>query len=134
MHRFIPALAHWSGYRVTEKVVLHHPRKHGKSKYGPGRFIQGYLDLVTLVFLNKYMKRPLHLFGVLGSLLVLAGMAVMGYFGVQWIITKEMHIRPLVLLSVTSIILGIQFISIGLLGEMITYSGRHDEAQIAEEI
>lgn len=134
LHRYLPALAHWMGFRVTEKVVTHHARKHGKSKYGAGRFVHGYLDMITIVFLHKYMKRPLHLFGVWGSLFVLAGMGVLGYFGVQWVITGHMHIRPLTLLAVTSMILGIQFISIGLLGEMITYSGRRDEAQIADEI
>lgn len=133
MHRYIPVLAHMKGFRVAEKVVQHHPRKHGKSKYGLAR-MRGLFDLLTIVFLNRYMKRPLHFFGFLGILLLLAGGAVLGYFGIQWAVTGEMHIRPLVLLAVTSIILGIQFVSLGLLGEMITYSGRHEQTAVSEEI
>lgn len=134
MHRYVPAIAHWKGFRVTEKVVLHHARKHGKSKYGVARLFTGYLDLLTVAFLNTYMKRPLHLFGLLGMAFVLAGSGILGYFGYGWLITGEMRIRPLVLLAVTSVILGIQFISIGLLGEMVTYSGRHEEDSSAIEI
>ncbi len=133
MHRYIPVLAHWKGFRITEKVVQHHPRKHGKSKYGLAR-MRGLFDLLTIVFLNRYMKRPLHFFGFLGILLLLAGGAVLGYFGIQWAVTGEMHIRPLVLLAVTSIILGIQFVSLGFLGEMITYSGRHEQTAVSEEL
>ncbi len=133
MHRYVPVLAHWNGFRVTEKPVEHHPRKHGKSKYGLAR-MRGLLDLITIFFLNRYMKRPLHFFGVLGALLLLAGGAVLGYFGIQWAITGEMHVRPLVLLAVTAMILGIQFVSLGLLGEMITYSGRREEAAVSEEL
>ncbi len=133
LHRYIPALAHWGGYKVTEKVVEHHPRKHGKSKYGFGR-IFSYFDLLSIVFLNRYLKRPLHFFGFLGSLLLIAGGGILGYFGYQWLITGEMHVRPLILLAVTMIILSFQFISLGLLGEMITYSGRKEDIFIDEEV
>jgi glycosyltransferase involved in cell wall biosynthesis len=121
-HRYLPVLAHWDGYRVAEMVVRHHPRKYGKTKYGLNRFSHGFFDLLTLVFLRRYLKNPLHFFGLLGIVLVLAGCAILGYFGVRWIVTGQMHIRPLVLLSVGAIIMGIQFFSIGLIGEMITHT------------
>jgi glycosyltransferase involved in cell wall biosynthesis len=126
-HRYLPVLAHWQGCRVTEVPVPHHRRKYGHSKYGVSRLITGAFDLLTLLFLRKYMKNPLHFFGLLGVLLGLVGAAVLGYFGVQWVITGHMHIRPLTLLSMGAIIMGIQFISIGLIGEMITHSnpGKH---------
>ncbi len=131
-HRYLPAMAHWDGYRVTEMPVTHHPRKYGKSKYGPIRFVNGILDLLTLLFLHKYLKRPLHLFGLLGLLLAVTGSCILGYFGVQWIVTHEMHIRPLVLLSLGAIIMGIQFISIGLIGEMITNANQRTAYTIRE--
>ncbi len=118
-HRYLPVLGHWDGYKVTEMVVPHHPRKFGRTKYGWNRFLNGAFDLLTLMFLRTYLKRPLHLFGLLGLFLSLTGCAVLGYFGVQWVITGEMRIRPLTLLSVGAIIMGIQFVSMGLLGELI---------------
>jgi glycosyltransferase involved in cell wall biosynthesis len=119
-HRYLPALAHWNGFRVTEVVVPHHPRKFGRTKYGISRFFNGPFDLLTLMFLRRYMKNPLHFFARIGLVLGLAGCAVLAYFGVVWILTHQMHIRPLVLLSLVAIIMGIQFVSIGLVGEMIT--------------
>jgi glycosyltransferase involved in cell wall biosynthesis len=117
-HRYLPVLAYWNGYRVTEMPVPHHPRQFGKSKFGLGR-ASGMFDLLTLVFLRTYLRKPLHFFGPFGSLLGLIGLAILGYFGVEWMITRQMHIRPLMLLSLGAIILGIQFISIGLIGELI---------------
>ncbi|MFW6220924.1 MAG: glycosyltransferase family 2 protein [Fibrobacterota bacterium] len=121
-HRFLPALAHWDRWRVTEIPVTHHPRKFGKTKYGISRFFNGLLDLITLLFLRRYLTNPLHFFGLLGLFCFFVGAVVLGYFGVNWAITGQMHIRPLTLLSVGAIIVGIQFISIGLIGEMITNS------------
>jgi glycosyltransferase involved in cell wall biosynthesis len=122
-HRYLPVLAFWNGYRVTEMVVPHHPRQFGKSKYGFGRGLKGIFDLLTLLFLRKYMKNPLHFFGLVGLVFACLGSMILAYFGVEWIVTRQMHIRPLVLLSMGSIIMGIQFISIGLIGEMITHAG-----------
>jgi glycosyltransferase involved in cell wall biosynthesis len=133
-HRYLPALAHWDGYRVTEAVVPHHKRKYGKSKFGLNRFTAGFFDLVTLLFLRKYLRKPLHFFGLLGLILVLAGSGVLGYFGVQWILTGVMRIRPLVLLSVGAVIMGIQFASIGLLGEMITHVAPKVVYKIREQL
>jgi glycosyltransferase involved in cell wall biosynthesis len=121
-HRYLPALAHWDGFRVTEIAVPHHPRKYGRSKYGMSRMVKGFLDLVTLLFLRRYLTNPLHFFGLLGLVFFFAGAAVLGYFGVDWLIAGSMRMRPLIILSVGAVIVGIQFISIGLIGEMITHS------------
>jgi hypothetical protein len=133
-HRFLPALAHWDHQRVTEIAVPHHARKFGKSKYGLSRYYKGLLDLVTLIFLRKYLKNPLHFFGLLGLLFIAAGAGVLAYFGVEWIVTREMHIRPLTVLSLGSIIVGIQFVSIGLLGEMIANSAPRNVYKIREQM
>jgi glycosyltransferase involved in cell wall biosynthesis len=133
-HRYLPVLAHWNGYRVTEMVVPHHPRKFGKSKYGFGRGLKGIFDLLTLLFLRKYMKNPLHFFGLLGLVFASLGTVVLAYFGVEWIVTRQMHIRPLVLLSMGAIIMGIQFISIGLIGEMITHASPRNTYTIKDSL
>jgi glycosyltransferase involved in cell wall biosynthesis len=131
-HRYLPALAHWNGYKVTETPVPHHARQFGKTKFGMGRFFNGPFDLLTIVFLRKYMRNPLHFFGRLGLIFGLAGALVLTYFGVEWIVTREMHIRPLVLLSMGSIIMGIQFVSIGLLGEMVSHTSAKKNFTIRE--
>jgi len=119
-HRFLPVLAHWNGYRVTEAPVPHRARQFGVSKFGISRFFNGFFDLATLLFLRKYMRSPLHFFGLIGISLMLIGFTISGWFGIDWVISGELHIRPLMLLAVTSMILGMQFFSIGLLGEMLT--------------
>jgi glycosyltransferase involved in cell wall biosynthesis len=133
-HRYLPALAHWDGYAVTEMPVPHHPRKFGKSKYGFSKFFKGTFDLLTILFLRKYLKNPMHFFGMIGILLALAGCAVLAYFGVEWLVTRHMHLRPLVLLSIGAVIMGIQFVSIGLIGELITNVTHHDTYTIRETL
>jgi len=133
-HRFLPALAHWDHHRVTELPVPHHARKFGKSKYGLSRYYKGMLDLVTLIFLRKYLKNPLHFFGLLGLLFMVAGAGVLVYFGVEWIMSGQMHIRPLTLLSIGSIIVGIQFVSIGLLGEMVSNAAPRNTYRIRDTL
>jgi len=126
LHRYIPVLANWNGFQVVEKVVEHRPRRFGKSKYGWARLNNGMFDLITLVFLHRYTSRPLHLFGFMGLFFSFIGWAVMAGFGINWAVTGSIHVRPLMLAGVASMIVGIQFISIGLLGEMINHrmSGR----------
>jgi hypothetical protein len=119
LHRYIPALAHWNGFRVEEKIVEHRARRFGKSKYGLARFTNGLFDLVTLLFLHRYTRRPLHLFGLVGLLFALAGTAVLFGFAIEWAMTGSLHVRPLMLAGVASMLVGVQFVSIGLLGEMI---------------
>jgi glycosyltransferase involved in cell wall biosynthesis len=128
LHRYIPALAHWAGYRVGEKVVQHHPRKYGRTKFGVSRFFKGFLDLLTVLFTTRYIRRPLHLFGVWGIFCFLIGIVIDGYLSIEWILGRtSLSNRPLFLLGFLLIIIGVQFISIGLLGEMITRQER-DEA------
>jgi glycosyltransferase involved in cell wall biosynthesis len=133
-HRYLPALVHWNGFKVTEIPVPHHPRRFGRTKYGINRFFNGPFDLLTIVFLRKYLKNPLHLFGRIGLFFGVAGCAVLAYFGVDWIITGQMRIRPLVLLSLGAIIMGIQFVSIGLVGEMIVSTTNKNSYTIREQL
>jgi glycosyltransferase involved in cell wall biosynthesis len=121
LHRFLPVLAQWEGFRVGEVVVQHHPRKFGKSKFGASRFVAGFFDLITVLFITRYTKRPLHLFGAAGLASFLLGLAISGYLSFEKIyLGKHLSNRPLLFLGVLLIILGVQFVSIGLLGEMIT--------------
>lgn len=133
-HRYLPALAHWDGYKVTEMAVTHHARQFGKSKYGFSKFYKGIFDLLTILFLRKYMKNPMHFFGMLGILFAGAGGAILVYFGIEWFITNQMHLRPLVLLAIGAIIMGIQFISIGLIGEMLTNFTNRDTYTIRDTL
>lgn len=121
MHRYMPALANWEGYSVTEMVVKHHKRKFGKTKYGLSRFIKGYLDLLTVLFTTRYLKRPLHFFGTFGSLFVISGFAIDLWLSIEWFLgLTSLSNRPLVFLGVALIIVGVQFISMGLIAELIT--------------
>ena len=128
LHRYIPAIAHWAGYRVGEKTVQHHPRKYGHTKFGLARFFRGFLDLLTVLFTTRYIRRPLHLFGVWGMVMLLGGAGIVGYLSVEWFLgLTSLSNRPLFLIGFLFIITGIQFVSIGLLGEMI--SRQHMSAQ-----
>lgn len=119
MHRYIPVLAHWDGFKVEEKVVEHRARRFGYSKYGWARLTNGLFDLITLVFLHRYTRRPMHLFGLLGLVFILFGFVILAGFAVDWLFTGSLHVRPLMLGGVTSMLVGLQLGSIGLLGEMI---------------
>lgn len=131
LHRYLPALAHWQGYRVTEIKVRHHKRKFGRSKFGAGRLVKGYLDLITVVFLNRYTRSPLHFFGTLGSLLCGLGFAIGLYFVGYWFIHQNIGGRvPLLLFAIFLMLTGVQLISTGLLGEMLT-SSLHNEREPA---
>jgi glycosyltransferase involved in cell wall biosynthesis len=134
LHRFIPVLAHWAGYRVTEKVVLHHPRKFGKTKYGISRFFNGFLDLLTVLFTTRYLRRPLHLFGVWGIVSFVIGVLIDGTLSVERLLgLTALSDRPLFLVGFLLIIIGVQFVSIGLLGEMITRQERDEEVYSIRE-
>lgn len=122
-HRFLPVLAAQHGFRVGEKIVHHHPRKYGKTKFGPSRFLSGFFDLITLLFLSRYVRRPLHLFGGVGLLSFLTGSVICLLLAYERIfLNKYLTNRPLLFLGVMLVIIGIQFISLGLLGEMISES------------
>ncbi|MCX8050702.1 MAG: glycosyltransferase family 2 protein [Chlorobi bacterium] len=120
MHRYIPALAHWEGFRVTEVPVRHHPRKHGRSKFGASRYVKGFLDLLTVLLTTRYLKRPLHLFGSVGTLLLVAGFIIAMVLTIEWALGGTyLTNRPLLLMAVAFMIVGMQLISIGLVGELI---------------
>jgi glycosyltransferase involved in cell wall biosynthesis len=122
MHRYVPLLAHWQGYRrIGEQVVAHHPRKHGKTKFGLSRFINGFLDLVSIVFINKYLQRPMHFFGGLGTLFFIAGTVITTYLVIMRVLFNEyLSGRPLFILAIFMVVLGVQLFSTGLLAEMMT--------------
>jgi glycosyltransferase involved in cell wall biosynthesis len=120
LHRFLPALAHWNGFRVGETAVQHHPRKFGKTKFGISRFFNGFFDLLTVLFITRYQTSPLHIFGMLGMLAVLAGFFIEIYLTVNWFMGAGIRNRPLFFLGILAIIVGVQIIVFGLLGEMIT--------------
>jgi glycosyltransferase involved in cell wall biosynthesis len=119
LHRYTPVLAHFAGFRVTETVVRHHARKFGQSKYGIERFARGGFDLLTVLFLRRYLTRPLHLFGMMGSVLFLGGFGIGAYLTVVKIMGGAIGRRPLLTLGILLIVVGVQFVSLGLLGEMI---------------
>ncbi len=120
MHRYLPALAHWEGFSVTEIPVTHHARKFGKSKFGMARFFNGFLDLLTIVFTSRFLKRPLHFFGSLGILMTVAGLTIDIWLVLEKMLgMTDLSNRPLVNLGIALIIVGVQSISLGLIGEMI---------------
>jgi len=122
-HRFLPALARQEGFRIGEKVIKHRARKYGVTKFGPSRFIAGFLDLITLLFLSRYVKRPLHLFGSLGILSFTLGTSISAFLAYERLFhDKYLSNRPLLFLGIVLLIIGTQFISLGLLGEMMTES------------
>lgn len=121
-YRFIPALAHWQGFRVGEQPVAHRARRYGRSKFGSERMLPGLLDLTSVLFLTRFTSRPLHLFGTLGLLCVLLGVLLDVYLTVLWIGGQPIGTRPLLQLAVLLVVVGVQFVGIGLLGEMLASS------------
>jgi glycosyltransferase involved in cell wall biosynthesis len=134
LHRFLPALAHWQGFRVGEKAVRHEARRHGRSKFGPSRFVNGFLDLLTVMFLTAGQRSPLHLFGRLGLWTTAVGLLIHAYFFALWIMGRGLRVRPLLLFGVGLILLGIQFVSMGLLAEMIANQDRRREYPVRRRI
>ncbi len=128
LHRYIPVLAHLEGYRVGERPVRHHPRRFGVTKYGWTRLLKGFLDLLTVMYLGKFMGRPLHLFGTVGVILALAGCAVNGYIASLWIrLGNVQHRYPLLFFGVLLTVLGVQFVCTGLIADMIAKSSGVNE-------
>ena len=125
LHRYIPVLAKFHGFRVGEIVVRHRPRKHGRSKYGARRFVAGFLDLLTVILLTRYTSKPLHFFGSVGLIFCFFGSLVNLYIVKIWIASGFRNIggrQPLLVGGVFLFLLGVQFISTGLLAELITHS------------
>lgn len=120
LHRYIPVLASRKGFRIGEVAVEHHPRRHGVSKYGWDRFYKGLLDLITVLFITRYTRRPLHLFGAIGLGGLGAGLAINVYLAWTWFLGARLANRPLLLFGVLLMLVGIQVLTTGLIGEMIT--------------
>ncbi|OQY37358.1 MAG: glycosyltransferase [Candidatus Cloacimonetes bacterium 4572_65] len=127
MHRYVPALAHAKGFRVGQIPVHHRAREHGKSKYGVERYLRGFLDLLTVKLITKYNRSPLYLFGNIGAVFTIIG-AVLGAYLTVMKYGFGMHLtnRPALFLSILLILVGVQFFSIGLLGELIVNQNRHN--------
>ena len=120
LHRFLPVLAHYRGYRVAELPVNHRPRQHGRSRYGLERYLRGFLDLLTVSFMGRYRHRPLHLFGGLGLVLGFLGTALLAYLTVLKATGEAIGHRPLLTLGVLLVVVGLQFFSLGLISELLT--------------
>jgi glycosyltransferase involved in cell wall biosynthesis len=133
MHRYLPVIAHWLGFQVTEMRIQHHPRLVGRSRYGLERYLRGLLDLVTTVFLCRYGRRPMHVFGAAGLM-----MLTVGLFALAWLSIEKLALgasiggRPLLLLGVLLVIAGLQLSLTGLVAEMVArLPGRADERRVA---
>jgi len=123
MHRYIPAIANWAGFkRIGEKVVQHQARKYGKSKFGMSRFVNGFLDLLTITFLSRYGKKPMHFFGLWGTLIFMAGFGIAIYLSIAKIFYEVYHIteRPLFYLAILFMIVGSQLFLSGFVAEMVS--------------
>jgi glycosyltransferase involved in cell wall biosynthesis len=138
MHRYIPVLAKQKGFNCTEKVVSHRARKYGESKYGIKRLFTGYLDLFTVMFLGTYMRKPMHFFGLAGMILLVVGMGILSFLSIQWMrqylfgTGQWIGGRPIFYIGMLLSIIGGQFISMGLLGELIT-SSLHKENPVIRD-
>lgn len=132
LHRYIPSLAHQLGYRVREQAVHHRPRVYGSSKYGLERYVRGALDLLTVVALTRYGRRPAHLFGGLGLAFGTVGTLILLYLTGVWLFTAEsIGTRPLLTLGILLEILGVQMVSVGLLAELVLHrTGRTEDVEV----
>ncbi len=127
MHRYVPALAHMDGFRVTEMPVRHFVRKYGQTKYGMARFINGFLDLLTVYFLHARRTSPLHFFGRAGMGFMTVGGGISFYFLVYWMMGNGLRLRPMLLLGFVFILVALQFISLGLIAELVVAGRRPEE-------
>ena len=136
MHRYIPILAKWAGYRkIGEKVVEHRPRKYGVTKFGLSRFVNGFLDLFTISFISKFGKRPMHFFGLWGTLFFLAGFLIVFVLVAMKIISPDTSLTNSVLfyISLTAMIIGMQLFLAGFVGELITRNSSERNNYLIEQ-
>lgn len=131
LHRFVPFLAHKKGFKVKEIPVLHHERKHGVSKFGWERYARGFFDLLTVVFITNYINRPMHLFGGIGSLFFIVGLAIFSYlfFG-RWIFGESIGSSPLFAITIFLLGAGVQIFIVGMLSELIVHNKERDKKKI----
>lgn len=128
LHRFVPILAHWRRFRVGEIVVEHHPRRFGVSKFGARRFYRGLMDLLTVFFLLKYDRKPLHFFGAFGALSAVSGVGICAYLTVLKILGESIGHRPLLILGILLIVVGVQILAAGLVAELVVHLGARELA------
>ncbi len=137
MHRYIPVIAKWAGFdRISEKVVIHRPRKYGVTKFGLSRFIYGPLDLFSIMFMGKFGKRPMHFFGVLGTFIMFTGLVILGWLSFSKLFWETVRIanRPAFYLGILMVIVGVQLFIAGFLGELISRSAsERNTYKISEE-
>lgn len=137
MHRYIPVLAKWAGFKkIGEKVVLHQERKYGVSKFGIERFIRGPLDLLSVMFMSRFSKRPMHFFGSMGTICFLIGFAILIYLSYMKLVELQYNMtqRPLFYLGIVCLILGVQLFLAGFLAEMISRSSSNRNEYLVDEI
>jgi len=128
LHRYIPVIAYWKGFRVGEILVAHNKRIHGKSKYGINRIFEGFWDFATVIFFLKFNQKPLHLFGNIGVIFLFFGLIVNSYILSLWLrFNSIMGRHPLLILGVMLMILGVQLVSLGLLAEMIVNNSKDNK-------
>jgi glycosyltransferase involved in cell wall biosynthesis len=135
LHRFLPAIAHMKGFRVTEMEVEHHARPFGHSKYGARRLVSGILDLMTVVVTTRYFKKPLHFFGAPGLFFGALGALINLWLTWQKVVAgHSLSNRPLLFLGILLMIVGLQLVSLGLIGEMISRGQKEPEYQVRERL
>ena len=139
MHRYIPIIAKWEGYRnISEKVVQHQKRKYGVTKFGLDRFVKGYLDLLTILFVSKFGQRPMHLFGTFGTLIFFAGFIMAGYLAFTKFFSENytrMTDRPLFFFGLLAMIIGTQLFMTGFIADLVSRNSiRHKAYQIKSKI
>ncbi|MCH5248453.1 MAG: glycosyltransferase family 2 protein [Lachnospiraceae bacterium] len=137
MHRYIPVLAYRNGFKITEIPVHHNKRKHGKSKYGMERYMRGLFDFISVAFLSNYHDRPMYFFGRVGGCSFGLGFLICLFLTIEWFMGYPIGTRPLLQLGVLLIFLGVQFLSIGFIGNMlveVTVRNSYSEAHIKEKV
>lgn len=142
MHRYIPALAKWAGFtKIGEKVVQHQERKYGTTKFGLERFINGFLDLLSLTFVGKFGKRPMHIFGLIGTLMFIFGFLMALYIGAEKLYYLQIGVRarlvteiPHFYISLVTMIMGVQLFLAGFLGELISRNSPNRNTYKVEKV
>ena len=127
MHRYIPVLASYKGFRIAEVSVAHSKREHGSSKFGMERYVGGFFDLLTVIMLTRYNRKPLHIFGIIGMGMISMGTIIEIYLTVGWFYGRWIEDRPAFMLGILLLIVGVQFMSFGLVAEMLAWATRREQ-------